>query len=96
MDDARQRAHPDSSDDRQRDLADHLARTPGDDRCSENPIGPLPDVDLDEADVLAVEDRAAHDVEWSVSRPTQPSRRCAIGSPIPRANGGGGLSSLSP
>ena len=60
MDDAGERAQPDPRDDGQRNLVDHLARMTGDNGRAENPVGPFPDMDLHEAGLLAVGDRAMH------------------------------------
>ena len=60
MDDASKRAQSDPRDNGQCNLVDHLARMAGDNGRAENPVGPFLDVDLHEADFLAVGDRAIH------------------------------------
>src|SRR6185369_7353757 len=58
MDHARERRQADVRDHRQRDLVDHLAGVTRDDRRTEDPVAVIVHVDLDEAALLAVGDRA--------------------------------------
>jgi hypothetical protein len=58
VDDARDAAEPGARGDGQRQLGQHLARVTGDDGRAEDPVRPRPDMDLDEALGLAVEDGA--------------------------------------
>ena len=63
MHDGSKRAEARSGDHRQRDLADHLAGVPGDDRRAENAVRPLLHHHLGEALLLAVEDGAVDVLE---------------------------------
>ena len=63
--------------DGQGNLVDHLAGVAGHDGGAEDPVGPLADVDLDEALRLPVEDGAVHLLR-------SPGRRCHRDALLPR------------
>src|ERR1700690_1757107 len=60
MNDTRERAEPYPRDHRQGYFVDHVARMAGNDRCAENPVSALLDVNLYEAHLFTVGDRAIH------------------------------------